>query len=293
MTYAELTGAVLALSGGLEPGPDPVSTWGNADKTDPVPRPFQSHGAAAAFAAALTRTLHDVARRLPEIGTYYIMPPVALAYLTGQRRFDAAVTWEMPAVRGLSCRCRGRGTVTIGEASIHVSRATFAPLRLVGGAGTVTFTPDAGGTLTVADLTLFSDPGTDAAGLPLACGDNMLYDLSAVCPRHALTLRLSKPARMMADALILPRDYRLPAVLTAALLPPTVRADDVLQNGGGGKVPVPEAAAPLVALGVAADLYAAEPDLPASLWRQRFDAGLSALPRPAVEERIFDREGWL
>ncbi len=83
MTYAALIEAVLALSGGLEPGPEPVSSWGNADETDPVCRLFHSQGGAAAFAAALTRTLFAVSRRLPEVAVTELMPPVSFGCLLG------------------------------------------------------------------------------------------------------------------------------------------------------------------------------------------------------------------
>lgn len=293
MTYADLTGAVLALSGGLEPGPEPVSTWGNADKTDPVPRLFRSHGAAAAFAAALTRTLAEVARRLPETAAFYIMPPVTAATMPGERRLTEALTLDVPAVRGVSCRAVGRGTVALGASSVRVARDDLSPLRLLSEGGTLTFAPDEGQTLTIFDVTLFADAGHRADRLPLLCGQKMLYDLAAFCPRFALPLHVSKPARVTADALLLPREHQLPVAVKAALFPPVVTADDVLQNGGACRVPVPDAAAPLLALGVAADLYAAEPDLPAAAWRQRFAAGVETLARPEAIEEIFDKRGWM
>ena len=293
MTYADLTGAVLALSGGLEPGPEPVSTWGNADKTDPVPRLFRSHGAAAAFAAALTRTLAEVARRLPETAAFYIMPPVIAATMPGERRLTNALTWDVPAVRGVSCRVAGRGTVTLGASSVHVARDDLSPLRLIDAGGTLTFAPDAGQTLTVFDVTLFADPGQSADRLPLLCGQKMLYDLTAFCPRFALPLHVAKPARVTADVLLLPREHRLPVAVRVALFPPVVTADEVLQNGGACRVPVPDAAARLLALGVASDLYAAEPDLPVATWRERFAAGVDALTRPETVEEIFDKRGWV
>ena len=221
------------------------------------------------------------------------MPPVVAAALPGRRDPAEPLLLDMPAVRGLSCRCRGRGTVTLGERSVHVAREDLLPLCLIAGEGPIAFVPDEGETLTVSDLTLFSDPGHREERLPLLCGADMLYDLTAFCPRFAMPLFVTRPARVTADVLRLPRDCRLPVSVTAALFPPTVTADDVTADNGRHTVPVPTAAESLLALGVAADLFAAESDLPAEIWRAQFEAGLAALPRPAIEENVFDRRGWV
>lgn len=290
MTYADLTETVLALSGGLLPGADPAGGYGtDADATTRLSR---THGAAAAFAAALTRILSTVARRLPDVETFYIMPPVAAVMWPGKRDLHETLALNVPAVRGLSCRCRGRGTVTLGERTVHVAREELLPLCLIAGEGELIFAPDAGETLTIYDLTLFSDPGHREERLPLLCGDEMAYDLTRLCPRFAMPLSVGKPARVTADTLFLPRDCRLPVPVTAALYPPVVTADDVLAENGRRAVPVPTAAQSLLALGMAADLYAAESDLPAEIWRAQFEAGLAALPRCAMAESIFDRKGW-
>lgn len=292
MTYAALIRAVLALSGGLEPGPEPVSAWGDQGENDPVCRLFRSQGGAAAFAAALTRTLFTIARRLPEVAAVELIPPISFGCLAGAREVKTPLTLPVPGCRGVSLRYRGRGTLLFGDVQKRLARDTVASCRVVGRADMLTLSPDPGQTLWVWDVAPFGE-GATAATLPLLRGTEAIYDLSALCPRYAVALSVTKPARVVGDTLILPRFRQEPVTLTAALFPPHITADDVLQNGGGDEVPVPAAAAPALAWGVAADLYAAEPDLPATLWREQFRQALDALPAVVAEGRVGDKRGWL
>ena len=293
MTYAALTEAVLALSGGLEPGSAPFSARGSGEGGNAMSRIAASHGAATALSAALTRTLWQVARRLPETCVTEVTVPAVGAPLFGENVLTKALTLHRPGGQGVSFLYAGYGTLTFGGRTVRLARETLTPFRLAASGDTLVLTPDAGKTLTVCDLLPFSGRVGQGAALPLLRGHTLIFDMAALCPRFAFALSSTAPGQVTGDRLTVPFGYRGTVTVEAALFAASPTADEWLAEEGQNPVPVPPAAAPLLPLGVAAEVYAAEPDLPVAAWRVQFEKGISALPHTLPGERVRRKRGWV